>query len=86
MDNLHIFFDYLNKFVPISKAEFESHILPIIKIRNFGKKELLLNAGDLNWKSIGCNGVHYVQWLLRHILKLLIVLFSHQGLHINQEL
>lgn len=47
MDNLHIFFDYLNKFVPISKAEIESHILPIIKIRNFGKKELLLNAGEV---------------------------------------
>ncbi len=47
MEKLKIFFDYLNKFVPVSKAEFEGSMLPIIKIRKFGRRELLINAGEV---------------------------------------
>lgn len=47
MNNLGVFLTYLNKFAPISKVEFDSYILPVIKIREFGKKELLLNKGEV---------------------------------------
>lgn len=47
MDNLAIFFNYLNKFILISKEEFNDCVLPIIRIRKFGRKDMLLNMGEV---------------------------------------
>lgn len=47
MDTAKLFRDYLSKFVKLTDAEFEQQLLPVIKIRKFGKKELLTKAGEV---------------------------------------
>jgi len=47
MDTTKPFHDYLNKFVQLSDAEFEQQLMPVIKVRRFGKKELLTKAGEV---------------------------------------
>jgi CRP-like cAMP-binding protein len=41
------FRDYLSKFVELTDTEFEQQLLPVIKVRKFGKKELLTKAGEV---------------------------------------
>jgi CRP-like cAMP-binding protein len=38
---------YLQKFVDLTDAEFDQYLLPIIKIREFGKKEKLIKTGEI---------------------------------------
>lgn len=47
MDTSRPFRDYLSKFVKLTDAEFEQQLLPVIKVRKFGKKELLTKAGEI---------------------------------------
>ena len=47
MDAIGPFKDYLRKFIDLTDAEFEQVLLPVIKVRKFGKKELLTKAGDV---------------------------------------
>jgi CRP-like cAMP-binding protein len=47
MNRTKPFLGYLQKFIEINEAEFEQLLLPVIKIRNFNKKELLTKAGDV---------------------------------------
>lgn len=47
MENIKVFRDYLNKFVKLTDAEFDQVLLPVIKIREFGKKEKLIKAGEV---------------------------------------
>jgi CRP-like cAMP-binding protein len=41
------FLNYLRKFIPLSEAEFNQHLHPIIKERRFEKKQLLSRAGEV---------------------------------------
>ena len=47
MENNRIFLSYLRKFVNVTDEEFSKVIEPIVKVRRFGKKELLLKAGEV---------------------------------------
>ena len=47
MDTTRPFRDYLSKFVELTDAEFEQQLMPVIKVRKFGKKELLTKAGEV---------------------------------------
>ena len=47
MDVTRLFLNYLNKFVSISDDEFEQNLLPILKVRRFGKREMLIKAGEV---------------------------------------
>lgn len=44
---LRSFKQYLDRFTPLTEAEFNEHILPICKVRRFGKKEVLTRAGEV---------------------------------------
>ncbi|HEX5654655.1 MAG TPA: Crp/Fnr family transcriptional regulator [Chitinophagaceae bacterium] len=47
MDSVKIFYKYLKKFTDLSEEEFNEFILPVIKVRRFGKKEVVLPAGEV---------------------------------------
>jgi CRP-like cAMP-binding protein len=47
MDSTRLFRDYLSKFVELTDAEFEQQLLPVIKVRRLGKRELLTRAGEV---------------------------------------
>ncbi len=47
MDSPKPFHEYLRKFINITDEEFQSHLVPVIKIRRFGKKELMIRAGEV---------------------------------------
>ena len=47
MDSVKPFFQYLYKFVELSEEEFQQNVLPFIKVRRYGKKELLIRAGEV---------------------------------------
>lgn len=47
MDSIKLFQSYLGKFTDITEAEFNKNLLPVIKVRRFGKKELLTKAGEV---------------------------------------
>lgn len=47
MNPIMPFYRYLNKFVPISEFEFEQQLMPYIKIRRFGKKEIITKTGEI---------------------------------------
>lgn len=47
MDNIKPFFAYLQKFVTFTDEEFQQSILPFIKVRRFGKKEIITRAGEI---------------------------------------
>jgi CRP-like cAMP-binding protein len=46
MDTMRIFQDYLGKFGDITEEEFARGLIPVIKVRRFGKKEFLVKAGE----------------------------------------
>lgn len=41
------FLDYLRKFVNITDEEFEKCLVPVIKVKRFGKREFLIKAGEI---------------------------------------
>ncbi len=47
MDTSRPFREYLSKFIELTDAEFEQLLLPVLKVRKFGKKELLTKAGEV---------------------------------------
>ncbi len=47
MDSLKSFRIYLTKFTDLTESEFNQHILPVCKVRRFGKKELLTKEGEI---------------------------------------
>jgi CRP-like cAMP-binding protein len=46
MDTVKPFQSFLQKFIPLTNEEFDQHLLPVIKLRKFQKKELLTHAGE----------------------------------------
>ncbi|HRE38443.1 MAG TPA: Crp/Fnr family transcriptional regulator [Chitinophagaceae bacterium] len=46
MESLQLLKDYLRKFIDLPDDEFNSVLLPFIKIRKFDKRELLTKAGE----------------------------------------
>lgn len=47
METVQSFRKYLAKFIELSDEEFTHHLLPVIKVRRFGKKELVTRAGEV---------------------------------------
>lgn len=47
MEAPKLFQDYLQKFIDLTDNEFAKNILPVIKVRKFGKKELITKAGEI---------------------------------------
>jgi CRP-like cAMP-binding protein len=47
METSRLFLNYLRKFVTLSDDEYVRCILPIAKIRRFGKREILVKAGEV---------------------------------------
>ena len=47
MEPLRQFFDFLNKYIALTEAEFDAIIKPHILIREFKKKEMITVAGDV---------------------------------------
>lgn len=47
MEQVSLFLDFLNKFVPLSEEEFAKQIAPWLQIRKFGKKEIVCHAGEV---------------------------------------
>jgi CRP-like cAMP-binding protein len=47
MDTTRPFLEYLRKFVPITDDEYIRYILPITKVRRFGKREIITRAGEV---------------------------------------
>jgi CRP-like cAMP-binding protein len=45
MEPVKHFQNYLGKFIDITEDEFNEYLLPVIKVRRFGKKELVISAG-----------------------------------------
>jgi CRP-like cAMP-binding protein len=47
MESTKPFHEYLRKFIDLTDDEFQKHLVPVIKIRRFGKKELMTRAGEV---------------------------------------
>ena len=47
MEAPKLFQDYLQKFIDLTDNEFTKNLLPVIKVRKFGKKELITKAGEI---------------------------------------
>jgi CRP-like cAMP-binding protein len=47
MESIGKFKAYLDKFVPLTDAEFEQHLVPVIRVKRFDKKQLLTKAGEV---------------------------------------
>lgn len=47
METHNSFLTYLRKFVNVTDEEFVKCLLPVIKVRKFGKKEFITKAGDI---------------------------------------
>lgn len=47
MNKINALKTYLNKFVNLTDAEFDQYLMPILKIREFGKKIALIKAGEI---------------------------------------
>ena len=47
MEMVKPFFTYLQKFTDLSEEELNQYLGPIIKVRKFGKKEIVTKAGDV---------------------------------------
>lgn len=47
METLRPFLSYLRRFVNITDEEFNRCLVPVIKVRRFGKREYLTKAGDV---------------------------------------
>lgn len=47
MESPKPFHEYLKKFIDITDEEFQTYIVPVIRIRRFGKKEMMTKAGEV---------------------------------------
>jgi CRP-like cAMP-binding protein len=47
MDSVKSFLNYLKRFTDLTDAEFNQHLLPVCKVRRFGKKEVVTKAGEV---------------------------------------
>ena len=47
METVKPFLNYLRKFIEISDEEFMHQLLPVVKVRRFGKKEMVTKAGEV---------------------------------------
>jgi CRP-like cAMP-binding protein len=47
MESVKYFQGYLGKFIDLTEEEFNLYLLPVIKVRRFGKKELVTKAGSI---------------------------------------
>ncbi len=47
MDTVKPFINYLRKFIDLTDDEFIHHLLPVVKVRRFGKKEMVTRAGEV---------------------------------------
>jgi CRP-like cAMP-binding protein len=47
IENVKSFQNYLRKFIDITDDEFKHYLMPVIKVRKFGKKELLTKTGEV---------------------------------------
>lgn len=47
MENMKAFHNYLLRFSDITDEEFQQRLAPVIKVRRFGKKEIVTQAGDI---------------------------------------
>ena len=60
MNTAKPFLGYLQKFVDLTDAEFEQLLMPVIKFRNFAKKELLTRAGEVE---------NYFNFIIRGLIR-----------------
>ncbi|HYC39119.1 MAG TPA: Crp/Fnr family transcriptional regulator [Chitinophagaceae bacterium] len=60
MEILQPFKEYLRKFLDISDDEFTHYLLPVIKVRRFGKKEVILKEGEVE---------HYFNFILKGLAR-----------------
>lgn len=47
MDSVKSFISYLGKFAELSEEDFNKYLLPVIKVRKFGKKEAVTKVGEI---------------------------------------
>lgn len=47
MDSVKSFYKYLKRFADLTEEEFNQLVLPVIKVRRFGKKDIVLKAGEI---------------------------------------
>ncbi|HEX7847104.1 MAG TPA: Crp/Fnr family transcriptional regulator [Chitinophagaceae bacterium] len=47
MESVKTFMSYLGKFTELTEEEFNKYLLPVIKVRKFGKKEVVTKVGDV---------------------------------------
>jgi CRP-like cAMP-binding protein len=47
MDSVKTFVNYLRKFSDLTEEEINEYLLPVIKVRRFGKKETITRAGEV---------------------------------------
>lgn len=47
MENIRFFENYLRKFINITDTEFNHFLMPVIKVRRFGKKEVVTKTGEV---------------------------------------
>jgi CRP-like cAMP-binding protein len=58
METIKPFLNYLRRFVNITDDEFAKCLIPVIKVRRFGKKEFLVKAGEVeNYFNFITNGL-----------------------------
>lgn len=47
VDSIKAFYNYLQRFTDLTEDEFNRNLLPICKVRRFGKKEIITKAGEI---------------------------------------
>jgi CRP-like cAMP-binding protein len=47
MDSIKSFLNYLRKFTDVTEDEFNQFLLPVARVRRFGKKQVVTKAGDV---------------------------------------
>lgn len=69
MENMKPFLEYLRKFGNITEEEFEKCLVPVIKIRRFGKREYLTKAGEVE---------NYFNFILKGLIRKYYKKNSHE--------
>ncbi len=44
---VNLFKEYLRRFIDLSDEDFDKHLMPVIRVRKFAKKEIITKAGDV---------------------------------------
>ncbi|MCR6719879.1 MAG: Crp/Fnr family transcriptional regulator [Chitinophagaceae bacterium] len=47
MDSTRTFLEYLRRFVNVTDDEFAKQLMPVIRVRRFGKREILVREGEI---------------------------------------